>query len=83
MQPQAVGEEMPDALSVSFSVYRPLVDVLLDGQLQDPRAVHGSLRPLRLLAVHPWSHSAAGLDAPGTHRHHAQSQGVDSHGTSR
>lgn len=63
-----------------FSVHWPLVDVLLDRKLQNPRAVHSSLWSVCLLAVHPWSHGAAGLDAPRTHCHHAQSPGVDTHG---
>lgn len=62
------------------SVHWPLADVLLDREFQNPRAVHGGLWPVRLLAVHPWSHCAAGLDAPRSHCHHAQSPGVDIHG---
>ena len=65
---------------VRFSVHRSLAHVLLDWKLQNPRAVHSGLRPVCLLAVYPRCHCAAGLDAPGTHRHHAQSPGVDAYG---
>lgn len=65
---------------VCFSVHWAMADVLLDRKLQNPRAVHSGLRPVCLLAVYQRSHRVAGLDAPGTHRHHAQSPGVDAHG---
>lgn len=65
---------------VCFSVHRALADVLLDRKLQNPWAVHGGLRPVCMLVVYPRCHCATGLDAPGTHRHYAQSPGVDAHG---
>lgn len=63
-----------------FSFHRSLADVLLDRKFQDPRAVHGSVWSLRVLAVGAWNHRPAGLDAAGPHRHHAQSAGVVAHG---
>lgn len=63
-----------------FSVHWAVADVLLDWKLQNPRAVHSSLRSVCLLAVHPWHHCAAGLDAPRAHCYHTQSPGVDDDG---
>lgn len=69
------------ALLLCDSVCWPLAHVVLDGHSEDPRAVHGSMRTVRVLAVHQGCHRAASLDASGPQSHPAQSPGVDTHGT--
>lgn len=63
------------------SLCRALADVLLDRQLQDPRVVHGGMRPVRVLAVHPGHHPSPGVDAPGPPGHPAEDKRVVPHGS--
>ena len=58
------------------SVHRPPPHVGVDGRLEDPRAVHGRLRALHLLAHPAHRHRPLQLDSQGLVRHPQETQRV-------